>query len=153
MLKKIALFVALLALGGCDKTEVATDLKTLHMAGQNATQTMGLEKMMGQTQQASTPADKAALMKETAAGLFKIQNEIEKADVKSDEVKALQKRMALAFGKTATAAEDAGTAIDNADSNTLMQAGKTMMQGQQEIISSGQDLSKMAKQNGVELRK
>jgi hypothetical protein len=156
MLKNIltsVLLVILLALGGCGKNQVAEDLKNLNMAGQSATKQIDLDKVMAKTQQATTPADKAALIQEAAMGFSAIQAEIQKANIKSPQVKELQNRMTAAFGKTAAAAQDAGKALGNSDGKALEQAGKAMMQGQQELIAVGQDLNKLAAEHKVELSK
>jgi len=148
------LFAAAMALSACTKKDqVAADLLSLNAAGKAATQNIDLQNSMGRVQSAKSNEEKAAILRESAAGLTKIQSTLQKIDIKSPEVKDIQARLTGAFGKVSGAAGAAAAAFEKSDTAALDQAGKVMQESQREIASVGNDVVRLAKEHKVDLNK
>ena len=148
------LAAALVAVAGCTpKDQVAADLLSLNAAGKAATQNTDLQKSMGRVQQAQTNQEKATILRESAAGLAKVQTSLLRIDIRSPEVRDIQARLSSAFGKVGLAANDAASAFEKSDSAALEQAGKAMQESQGEIMALGQDVGRLAQAHKVDLNR
>lgn len=143
-----------MALTGCaKKDQIAADLLSLNAAGKAATQSIDLQQAMGRVKLAKSNEEKAAILKESALGLNKIQSDLQRIEIRSPEVKNIQGRLAGAFGKVGNAADSAAKAFETNDAAALEKAGQAMQETQGDIMAVGKDAAALAQAHNVDLSK
>jgi hypothetical protein len=107
---------------------------------------------MAKVQAATTPADKAAILRESSQAIGRAQAELLKVTMKSDEVRNIQGRMVTGFGKLSVGAKAAADAFESAKQADMDQARQQMREGQVEFLAAGEEMVRLAKARSVDLR-
>lgn len=148
----LALVMAFTVLTGCSRLDpVGTDLRTLNQTAQAAMASADVQAAMARLQSASTPAEKAAILRESSAAIGRAQADLLKAEMHSDEVRAIQGRMVSGFGKLSTGARSAADAFERSATDELAKAREQMRDGQMEFIAAGQAMVDLARRRSVDL--
>lgn len=148
----LALALALFVLAGCSRLDpVGTDLRTLNQTAQAAMASANVQDAMARLQSASTPAEKAAILRESSATIGRAQADLLKVEMHSEEVRAIQSRMVSGFGKLSTGARSAADAFERSASDDLARAREQMRDGQVEFIAAGQAMVDLARRRSVDL--
>ncbi len=147
-------FATLLTLSACSRMDpIATDLVALNTAGQNAMASANVNQSMAKVQAAKTPAEKAAILRESSQTIERARAELMKVEMKSNEVRDIQARMASGFGKAGLGATAAANAFESAAPADMEKARDQMREGQMEFLTAAQDMVKLAKARSVDLTK
>jgi len=147
-------FAVLFTLSACSRMDpIGTDLVALNAAGQAAMASADVNLAMAKVQAAKTPADKAAILRESSLVIGRAQAELLKVEMKSNEVRDIQGRMAASFAKLGLGAKAAADAFESAASADMEKARQQMREGQVEFLAAGQEMVRLAKARSVDLTK
>ena len=147
-------FALLLTLSACSRMDpIETDLVALNAAGQTAMASADVNQAMAKVQAAKTPAEKAAILRESSQVIDRARADLLKVEMKSKEVRDIQARMAAGFGKVGLGATAAAEAFESAAPADMEKARQQMRDGQLEFITAGQEMVRLAKARSVDLSK
>ena len=147
-------FAALLTLTACSRVDpIGTDLVALNAAGQTAMASVDVNQAMAKVQAAKTPAEKAAILRASSQLIERVRTDLLKVEMKSNEVRDIQARMAAAFGKVGLGATAAADAFESAAPADMEKARQQMREGQLDILAAGQEMVRLAKSRSVDLTK
>lgn len=145
---------ALFTLSACNRVDpVSTDLLALNAAGQAAMASADVSQALAKVQAAKTPAEKAALLRESSQAIGRAQADLQKVEMKSNEVRDIQGRMVAGFGKVSVGAKAAAEAFESAAPADMEKARDQMREGQTEFLAAGQEMVRLAKARSVDLKK
>jgi len=147
-------FALLFTLPGCTRMDpIGADLVALNAAGQAAMASADVTLAMGKVQTAKTPAEKAAILRESSLTVARAQADLLKVEMKSNEVRDIQGRMAAGFGKLSAGAKAAADAFESATLAEMEKARQQMREGQMEFVAAGQQMVRLAKDRSIDLTK
>lgn len=151
-LRLAAMALVAVALSACQRLDpVGTDLVALNTASQAAMAQADVQSAMAKVQAAASDPEKAAIMRGAAAAIARGQATLQKTEMASPEVRALQQRMVAGFGKLGDGARTAATSFEQAVPADLDRARRQMRDGQVEFLAAGQEMVQLARRRSVDL--
>lgn len=141
------------ALAGCSRLDpIGTDLATLNRTARQAMESADVQAAMNKVQAAATPQEKAQILRASSDAIDAARATLQKAELRSDEVRRIQARMVAGFGQLGEGARTAAGAFEQSATAELDKARAQMRDGQVEFIAAGQEMVRLARERSVDLK-